>query len=79
MLSSVTPWFDRFALALFVCSLVIAGSQASAETPARAETLQAVELETLNEEIASQQTIKQLDAETRQMRDEYWTLLARQQ
>lgn len=69
----------RLAAALVLFLSPIAGSLAVAEPEASAETLQAVELETLNEEIASQQTINRLDAETRQMRDEYWTLLARQQ
>ncbi|WPL17109.1 hypothetical protein Thiowin_02097 [Thiorhodovibrio winogradskyi] len=56
---------------------LLTGPSVSAETGA-AERLQTVELDALNEEIASQQTINRLDNETRRMTDEYWALLARQ-
>ncbi|WP_200283963.1 DUF3450 domain-containing protein [Rhabdochromatium marinum] len=72
-------WSIRhFFYVLVVWLSLVAGPLVAAET-GTAETLQTVELEALNEEIASQQTINQLDAETRRMTDEYWTLLARQQ
>lgn len=68
----------RLSGRLLLFLLPMTGPLAAAESGA-VETLQAVELDTLTEEIASQQTINRLDAETRRMTDEYWTLLARQQ
>ena len=72
----------RLAGGLLMPMALIAGSLPAAETEdarTSVSALQSVELETLNEEIASQQTINRLDAETRRMTDEYWTLLARKE